>query len=114
MTLTDLFDWTRAGIFGDLQDGTIARAGVVRRNVQIRFAKRLSQLWTAPADGTPPDAQALARLQLSYLEHAAAKALGGNLDELTRSHVEALQAVAKQGLEAKASIPAPVPPRPGL
>lgn len=110
MTLADLFDWTRAGIYGDLQSGTIARAGVVRRNVQMSFAKRLSQLWTAPTAGTPPDAQALARRQLSYLEHAAAGALNGKLDELTRSHVEALQAIAKQGLEAKASLPAPAPP----
>jgi hypothetical protein len=110
MTLTDLFDWTRAGIFSDLQNGTISGAGVVRRNAQVRFAKRLAQLWIAPVVGTPTDAQALARLQLRYLEQASAHALNGKLDELTRSHVEALQAIAKQGLEARPAIAAPAPP----
>ena len=112
MTLADLFDWTRAGIFGDFQNGTIGHAGVVRRNAQMRFAKRLSQLWTSPALGTPTDAQALARLQLRYLAQASTQALNGKLDELTRAHVEALQAIAKQALEARATIASPAPPPP--
>jgi len=113
MTLSDLFDWTRAGIYGDFQNGGIARAGVVRRNAQMRFAKRLSQLWTSPAAGTPTDAQSLARLQLRYLEQTTTQALSGKLDELTRAHVEALQAIAKQALEAKATIATPAPPPSG-
>ena len=75
MTLTDLFDWTRGGIFGDIQNGKAAQAGVVLRNVQVNFAKRLAKLWTSPAAGTPPDAQALARLQLEYLVNDSATAL---------------------------------------
>ena len=104
MTLVDLFDWSRDGIFGDIANGAIARAGVVRRNAQMRFAKRLAQLWTAPPDGTPTDAQSLARLQLEDLSHGCALALRGKLDELTRAHVEALAAIAKQALEARATI----------
>jgi Met-zincin/Domain of unknown function (DUF5117) len=107
MTLADLFDWTREGIFGDIANGSIARAGVVRRNVQMRFAKRLSQMWTAPDKGTPTDAQALARLQLEDLARYCAAALHAPVDELTRAHIEALAALAKQALEARATIATP-------
>ncbi|MGA8535144.1 MAG: zinc-dependent metalloprotease [Candidatus Tumulicola sp.] len=110
MSLTDLFDWTRGGIFGDIQDGKAAQAGVVLRNAQVNFAKRLAKLWTSPAAGTPPDAQALARLQLEYLVNDSAAALGrSKLDEMTRAHLEALEALAKQALEARATIAPPVP-----
>ncbi len=108
MTLTDLFDWTRGGIFGDIQNGTAARAGVVLRNTQMNFAKRLAKLWTSPANGTPPDAQALARLQLEYLANDSATALQrSKLDELTRAHLEALEALSRQALEARATIAPP-------
>jgi hypothetical protein len=102
MSITDLFDWTRAGIFGDLANGSVARAGVVRRNAQMQFAQRLAKMWTAPAKGTPPDAQALARLQLADLAHDCALGLRRNLDELTRAHLAALAAVAQQALHAHA------------
>jgi hypothetical protein len=105
MTLTDLFDWTRSGIFGDVAGGGVAKDGVVRRNAQVRFAKRLATMWTAPAPGTPADAQALARLQLEFLENDAENALRArHLDEMTRAHLEALAALAKQALEARATV----------
>ena len=90
MTLADLFDWTRSGMFGDIRRGQIGGAGVVRRNAQMHFARRLAQLWIAPAAGTPTDAQALARLQLEYLSHDVAVALRGKQTEITRAHLEAL------------------------
>lgn len=114
MTLTDLFDWTRGGIFGDIQDGKASQAGVVVRNAQMNFAKRLAKLWTNPTRGTPPDAQALARLQLEDLVNDATTALHrSNLDEMTRAHLEALRALAQQALDARATIAgstAPTPP----
>ncbi len=111
MTLTDLFDWSRHGLYAEFADGAIARAGIVRRNAQMRFAKRLAQMWLAPAAGTPPDAQALARQQLVYLTADTAKALRTpHLDELTRAHVTALQALAHQALEARATLAVPAPP----
>ncbi len=111
MSIADLFDWTRTGIFGDLADGSIARAGVVRRNEQMAFAKRLVDLWISPAAGIPPDAQALARLQLVALVRDTKKASRLKLDETTEAHVEALRAVAQQGLNAQATVarPAPLP-----
>ncbi len=105
MSLADLFDWARASIFGDLASGAVAHDGVVRRNLQIRYAKRLAALWTSPAAGTPPDAQALARLQLVDLaaEATAASSRRG-LDEMTQAHLGALAAIARQALEARATI----------
>jgi Met-zincin/Domain of unknown function (DUF5117) len=110
MSIADLFDWTRDGIFGDIENGSITRAGVVRRNAQMRFAKRLSQMWIAPEKGTPTDAQALARLQLVDLSRYCASVLHRQLDELTRAHVEALAAISRQALEARAAIAAPAQP----
>ncbi len=101
MSLTDLFDWAHASIFGDLS----SRDGVVRRDLQIRYARRLAQLWTLPMEGTPSDAQALARLQLAHLESDADAALARRgLDEMTQAHLEALAAIARQALEARAII----------
>jgi Met-zincin/Domain of unknown function (DUF5117) len=108
MSLTDLFNWSRAGIYGDIANGKVQNAGVVRRNLQMRFAKRLGQLWTAPAKGTPSDAQALARFQLTLLVDATAQGLRrGNLTDLTKAHLQALQAIAKQALEARATLATP-------
>lgn len=112
MTLTDLFDWTRDGIFGDIENGKPAQAGVVLRNAQVNFAKRLAKLWTAPAAGTPPDAQALARLQLERLVGSTSGALRDSLDELTRAHLEALRALAQQALDARATMAPPAPQGP--
>ena len=110
MSLTDLFDWTRDGIFGDLENGRIGSAGVVRRNAQMAFAKRLSDLWLRPARGTPTDAQSLARLQLVRLESACDAALARRLDEMSAAHVQALQAIATQALQARATVAAPEGP----
>jgi hypothetical protein len=105
MSLVDLFDWSRASIFGDIAGGAVAKDGVVRRNLQIDYAKRLASMWNSPAKGTPSDAQALARLQLELLERDANGALGrSGLDEMTQAHLEALLAIARQALEARATI----------
>jgi hypothetical protein len=107
MSLSDLFDWARATIFGDVASGT-ANDGVVRRDLQLRYAKRLAALWTAPARGTPSDAQALARLQLVDLEQAAQEgASRRGLDEMSQAHLQALAAIARQALEAHATIATP-------
>lgn len=106
MSLSDLFDWAQSGIFGNLASG--ARDGVVRRNLQVMYAKRLAAMWTNPLPGTPADAQALARLELQHLEHAAGMGAGRRgIDTLERAHLEALRAIASQALQAHATIGTP-------
>jgi hypothetical protein len=114
MNITDLFGWAENGVFGELAGGGEARDGVVRRNLQMRFVKQLGLMWTSPSPGTPTDAQAMARMTLTHVVHDANTATSSqHLDELTRAHVEALAAVAKQALEAHATIAGPLPPAGG-
>ena len=105
----DLFDWSLNGIYGDVANGQFTSAGPVRRNLQMRFAKRLATMWTAPARGTPTDAQALARLTLQRIAAYAAAAQRRNLDDVSRAHAGALQALAQQAIDARATIAPPAP-----
>jgi hypothetical protein len=105
MSLEDLFDWSRASIFGNLRDGSIAKAGVVRRNLQMRYAQLLSGLWLSPGAGTPSDARALARLALVQLaDDTQAGLKSPHLTQLARAQLGALGAVASQALNARASV----------
>ena len=114
MSLTDLFDWSQASIFGSIADGKSASDGVVRRNLQVAYAKFLGEMLTAPQPGTPSDAQALARTKLEALRHDAIVASREtNLDELTRAHLQALASIADQALNAHTVIAAPLPRTPG-
>ncbi len=109
MNITDLFTWAESGIFGELTGPREMHDGVVRRNLQMRFVKQLGLMWTAPARGTPTDAQALARATLGHVVHRGNAALASSkLNELTRAHVEAIVAIAKQALEAHATVAAPL------
>jgi len=105
MSITDLFDWAQHSIYGDIANGHESSDGVIMRNLQARYAKRLGALWTSPQQGTPDDARALARLELEVLRTDCRSALGRpSLDELTRAHLEELDAIAGQALNAQAVI----------
>lgn len=101
MSLADLFNWSSATIFGDLANGGVAKDGVVRRDLQIRYARRLAMMWTLPNVGLPSDARALARLELVQLASDAQAGASHHLDEITTAHLQALAAIANQALEAR-------------
>jgi hypothetical protein len=102
MSLADLFDWAQSSVFGDLGRGRAGTDGVVLRNLQSRYARRLATLWVKPRTGTPDDARSLAREKLVMLQHDARTALNrGGLDEMTSAHLEALDAIAGQALSAQ-------------
>lgn len=105
MTLADLFTWNQNAIYGDLKNGAIAHATSVRRNLQRRYTLLLAKLTTAPAKGTPFDAQALARYELGDLQARIAAALRGTHDLQTRAHLEAMRADATRALRARQSVP---------
>ena len=103
MTMTDLFDWSRASIFGSIPDGAVTREGLVRRNLQTYYARLLASMVTLPQLGLPGDARGLARVSLEDLQHDAAVALRRpGLDELVRGHLELLESIADQALNAHA------------
>jgi len=102
MSLSDLFDWGQASVFGDIARGRAGSDGVVLRNLQSRYARRLATLWVKPASGTPDDAKALARAELVSLQHDCRVAASrGGLDEMTSAHLAELDAIAQQALSAQ-------------
>lgn len=107
MDLVDLFDWAQSGIFGGLASGD-SHDGLIRRNLQMAYAGLLSQMWIAPAKGTPSDARALARLELQNLAHDASTGAPLASNEVERAHLDALAALAEQALHARATLAAPL------
>ena len=90
MTLDDLFTWMQQSIFREINP-RVHSISLLRRNLQASYTTTLVQLATAPPKGTPADASALARLELSRLHDAAAAAAhAGGADEVTLAHLQAL------------------------
>ena len=107
MSLTDLFDWTQSALYGDLGQSKLRSIGEVHRALQQWYARKLAQIWLAPAPRTPYDAQSLARAKLVELRHDVVSVLDrGGLDELTRAHLESLQDVVSRALDARLVVPA--------
>jgi len=73
-----------------------------RRDLQRAYVDRLAAMVVAPATGTPDDARALARLQLTRIDGRAARTLAGEqpLGDYTRSHLMESRARIKRALEA--------------
>ena len=91
LTIDDLFASLQRSVYGDLQNRNLHSLPLVRRNLQRNYADALIALANKPAAGTPPDAQAMARLELADLAgtlHAAIHRSG--LDMLTRAHLAQL------------------------
>jgi hypothetical protein len=104
MTLADLFTWTQYAMFGDLTNGRPTTQ--VRRNLQRAYARMLTRMAVRPLPGTPLDAQALARVELTDLDSATRKALGNrNLDLQTRAHLASMQIDVERALDARATLP---------
>ena len=106
MTLSDLFTWAQRSIYGDLAPVQLKTATAVRRNLQRRYASLLATLAVAPPRGTPYDAQALARFELSDLDGRIGSALRGTNDLQARAHLEAMRVDVRRALRAQGIVPA--------
>ena len=107
MSLTDLFSWTQASVFGDLRGKQVGPISLIHRSEQQSYAALLSGLLLNPAPGTPYDAQALARLELNDLQSNLQSALASSrLDTMTRAHLEDLQVRVGRTLDARTVVPA--------
>jgi hypothetical protein len=105
MSMTDLFDWARSSIYGSISDGSVAKEGLVRRNLQTAYANFLERIVAFGTPLYPSDAVALARVNLSDLSSSATAALHrGGLDELTQGHLMSLRAIAERALNPRNSI----------
>jgi len=104
MTLADLFTWTQSAVFDDL--GSERDATQIRRNLQRTYARMLAHLATTPQAGTPLDAQALARVELTDVAAKTKRALSRRgLDLQTRAHLAALDVETERALDAKIALP---------
>jgi hypothetical protein len=106
MTMADLFSWTQDAIFGDLENGRAPKTSI-RRDTQRAYTRMLASMITSPAAGTPDDAQALARHELTALNgYLKADLASSRLDLQTSAHLEALQVDTTRALSAQTVIPA--------
>ncbi len=102
MSLSDLFGWTRKSVFGDLDTNGLADVPEIHRDLQQTYARMLAHMVLHPDDGTPYDAQSLARSELKALQASTHRALASaKLDSVTRAHLEALADLSTQTLEAR-------------
>lgn len=99
LTTPMLFAWMQREVYRELRQPSARNISLLRRNLQSSYEQTLIALATKPKAGTPRDAQALARLELGRIEHAA-RALEKHaaLDEETRAHLSLLAASAARAL----------------
>lgn len=102
MGIADLFTWLQSAIYSDISRPKGGNIPLIRRNLQHNYAALLSQCANAPSPGAPADAQALARYELGSLHQQIARSLAnGNLDLLTRAHLESLDTDVQRALHTQ-------------
>lgn len=107
MGIGDLFTWMQSAVYGDVSHPKSGNIPLVRRDLQRNYAALLSQLAAQPQPGTPQDAQALARYELSALHAQIQTSLRANkLDLITRAHLASLDDDIVRTLHSRAVIPA--------
>lgn len=105
MSLADLFSWTQQSVYGDLRGHNPGSIPLIHRAEQQSYAALLSNLLIAPPPGTPSDAQALARMELTSLQGDLHGALASpKLDAMTRAHLADLQVRVTRALDARTVI----------
>ena len=102
MTLSDLFNWAQDSVYATLRTRNLSSVPLLTRNLQASYTRMLIKLANTPPKGTPYDAQALARAKLVSLSGTLRGALNsGSLDEISRAHLEDLQAKVSIALEGR-------------
>jgi hypothetical protein len=100
LSMSQLFGWMQSSVYRELADRNARSISLLRRNLQSIYEEKLVALATAPAAGTPAQAQSLARLQLARLQSAAnAKLNVGELDDATQAHLMTLAQKAASALK---------------
>ena len=103
-TMVELFDGLRGAIWSELE--VPDNVNSFRRALQRVHLAKLVRLVVSPPAGTPRDASALARADLSSLKAAIGDALASNtLDRYTRAHLDEAAARIDAALEAQMQRP---------
>jgi hypothetical protein len=117
--LSEHFDRMTRMVWGDAAAGPAALKALegpgTRREVQRAYVDRLATLLVAPPNGTPDDARALARLQLSRIDSRCSRLLAAAtpMGDYARAHLMETRARIKRALEAGRDIETASGQRPG-
>ena len=113
--MSELFDRLTRMTWGEVAAGSASlkklERPTSRRDMQRAYVDRLATMLVTPAPGTPDDARALARLQLTRIEGRAAQVLAGKtaLGDYTRAHLLETRARIKRAMEAARNADVPRP-----
>jgi uncharacterized protein DUF4953/uncharacterized protein DUF5117 len=117
--MAEHFDRLTRAIWGEVGGASAPALKVLdgpgtRRELQRAYVDRLAGMVVAPAPGTPDDARALARLQLTRIDGRASRTLAGEvpLGDYTRAHLMESRARIKRAVEAGREVDAAAAPRP--
>jgi hypothetical protein len=101
-TLPELFETVRGSAWKELESGE--NIDGFRRNLQRAHLSFISYMYLASVGGTPPDAVALARADLVYIQGRIQSILSGDavvgMDSMTIAHLEDVNASIEQVLGA--------------
>ncbi len=105
--MADHFDRLTRMLWGEVSGASPAAMKALegpgtRRQLQRAYVDRLAALVVAPPAGTPDDARALARLQLTRIDGRSSRALAAEtpLGDYARAHLMETRARIKRALEA--------------
>lgn len=116
--LADHFNTMTRVLWGEVGGGPATASSfkalegpTTRRDLQRLYVDRLAGMVVSPAPGTPDDARALARLQLTRIDGRCARVLAADapLGDYTRAHLLETRARIKRAIEAGRESDAPRP-----
>ena len=96
--LVDLFVGIREVVWSEV--ASASNINSFRRNLQREHLGHLIRLTLQPPGGTPEDGRSLARADLTELQGQIKKALGGQLDHITKAHLQETLSRIDKALDA--------------
>jgi hypothetical protein len=111
VTIPQLMDAITTAVWSELEGTGVRNIGAMRRDLQRAYTEDLIGLIVQPAEGTPADARAVARLQLRRLGDRIERrvASAASLDAYTRAHLEDIGAQIRKALAAEMSVGSAAP-----
>lgn len=102
VTIPELMGGVTRAVWAESWGPTLRNTNAMRRDLQRAHLDDLTRLVVRPADRTPADARAVARMQLRELDRRLARVTtaGATLDAYTRAHLDESRARIQKALTA--------------
>jgi hypothetical protein len=106
LTIPQVMESVTSSIWSEVYGSSARNITSMRRNLQRSYVDQMTIIVTTPPNRMPPDARAVARMQLKELQSRVARSLGsGSLDAYTKAHLnevnERIQKTLDAGLEVE-------------